>query len=248
MNNFEEFTREDLGGSQIQETDFITTEATEGKYYEQSGNGEDIDNTANKNTQETQEMYKSIKQYKGFYIGRYETGIEEETERTSTSGINQVPVVKKNKFIYNYIKWGNSITDEKGGAVEKARNMYTNTSSDGIQSTLCYGVQWDAILKWINKDSALRYIFMDEEDSLKKGNYDISGNLIKTGSNESYQLKNIYDISGNVSEWTMETFGVDNKVLRGGKSGSKNNVSYRETENITTNSGIYGFRIALYIK
>ncbi len=248
VNNFEEFTRQDLGETQIEETDFITTEPTEEKYYEKSGEGENIDNTANKSTQEVQNMYKSIKQYKGFYIGRYETGINEETARTSNSGISQEPVVKKNKYIYNYIKWGNSQTDEKGGAVEKARNMYTNTEFDGIQSTLCYGVQWDAIMKWINKDTSLRYIFTNTEDTYKKGNYDTSGNLIKTGSNELYQIKNIYDIAGNVSEWTMETYGIDKKVLRGGKSGSSDNVSFREVTNIAESSLVNGFRIALYIK
>ena len=271
VENFEDFKREDFGPTKINESNFITEEPTqqaeqtepiketetskeatetktEEKYYEPIGDGEKVDETAKQSIQEVQNMYKSIKKYKGFYIGRYETGINEEAARTSTTGINQQPVVQKNKNIYNYIKWGNSITDEKGGAVEKARNIYTETTFDGIQSTLCYGVQWDAIMRWINRDTSLRYIFTENEDNYKKGNYDTSGKLIKTGNNEFYQIKNIYDIAGNVSEWTMETYGINKKVVRGGKSGSKDGITFREESDVTENSSLYGFRIALYIK
>ena len=71
-------------------------------------------------------------------------------------------------------------------------------------STLCYGVQWDAVLRWINKDYSINYIL---RDSTEKGNYDANGNLIKSGNDENYQIKNIYDLAGNVSEWTMENYG-----------------------------------------
>lgn len=248
VSNFENFIRKDFGITQIDDANFITTNPTEEKYYESVGDGENVDNTANQSIQEVQNMYKSVKEYNGFYIGRYETGIDGNTARTNTSGISQVPVVKKNKYIYNFIKWGNGLADENGGAVEVARSMYTDTAFDGVQSTLCYGVQWDAVMSWINKDSSLRFVFTDGDDSYKIGNYDISGNLIKTGSDEFFQIKNIYDVAGNVCEWTMETFGLEGKVLRGGKSGSRDGVSFRENGDIATISGVVGFRVALYIK
>lgn len=238
VDNFEEFIREDFGTTPIDETNFITTEATADKYYEPSTDGKTIDETASENIQEVQNMYKSIKIYKGFYIGRYETGIEVDTPRTSTSGITQDPVIKKDKYIYNYITWGNSITDETGGAVEKARSMYEN-------STLCYGVQWDAIMRWISQDTTINYVL---EDSSEKGNYDIDGNLVKSGVNEDYQIKNIYDLVGNVAEWTMETYGLEEKVARGGKSGGSDTITFREANSVDTNSGLIGFRVALYIK
>ena len=238
VNNFDEFIREDFGTSPIDQTNFITTEPTLDKYYEPSSNGKTIDETATENIQEVQNMYKSVKLYKGFYIGRYETGIEVDTPRTSTSGVTQDPVIKKNKYIYNYIPWRNSLTDETGGAVEKARSMYTN-------STLCYGVQWDAIMRWISQDRNINYVL---EDSTEKGNYDANGNLIKSGANEAYQIKNIYDIVGNVAEWTMETYGLSEKVARGGKSRGTDSITFREANSVDTNSGLIGFRVAVYIK
>lgn len=235
---FEEFVREDFRENPIEQDNFITTENTEEKYYEPIGDGKTIEETEDINIKEAQEMYKSVKEYKGFYIGRYETGIEAETPRTSKSDIDEVPIIKKNKYIYNYIPWGKSMLDETGGAVEKARSMYEN-------STLCYGVQWDAILRWINKDYSINYIL---KDSTKNGNYDINGNLIKTGNYEEYQIKNIYDLAGNVSEWTMESYGTLDKIARGGKTGYTETIAEREPNSFDTKSGTIGFRVALYIK
>lgn len=248
VNDFQEFTREDFGENNISENDFITTQPTQQKYYEIQGDGITVNNESGASIVEAQNMYKSVRKYKGFYIGRYETGIEENVARTSSSDISQTPIVKKNKFIYNYIKWGNDMNDEDGGAVEKARAMYNSENYNGIKSTLCYGVQWDEIMRWIQKDSSINYILADSQE---KGNYDQSGDLIKTGNYANYEIKNIFDLAGNVSEWTMETYDTNQKVLRGGKSGSTQNISNREAIDINSNdskSGLFGFRIALYIQ
>lgn len=237
VNDFYEFTREDFGENAISEDNFTTEGLTDEKYYELAGNGRTIDETEAENIQEVQEMYKSVKTYRGFYIGRYETGIEAETTRTAESGITEKPVIKKNKYIYNYITWGKSMTDETGGAVELARSMYEN-------STLCYGVQWDAIMRWINQDTSINYVL---EDSGANGNYDESGKLIKSGNYEEYQIKNIYDLAGNVSEWTMESYGTTQKVLRGGQSGGTDIITSRITSDFNAKSGQCGFRVALYL-
>lgn len=231
VSNFDEFIREDFEINPTDEKYFITTEPTENRYYEISGDRRTKENEADN-------IYESIFENKGFYIGRYETGIEEDTVRTSSSDITQKAVVKKNKYIYNYIQWANSTDDETGGAVEKARELYEN-------SNLCYGVQWDAIMRWISKDYNVKNVL---EDSTKVGNYSETKNLIKTGNYEEYKIKNIYDLAGNVEEWTMETYGIDYKVARGSKSGDNNTIAYRQVNQVNTKSGLVGFRIALYIK
>ena len=237
VNDFYGFTRENFGTNEITKEDFTTEESTDEMYYEPIGNGRTVDETKEANIQEVQKMYKSVKTYRGFYIGRYETGIEENTARTSESDISSTPVIKKNQYLYNYITWGKSMTDETGGAAQIARSMYEN-------STLCYGVQWDAIMRWINQDTSINYVL---EDSSTKGNYDESGNLIKTGNYEEYQIKNIYDLAGNVAEWTMESYGTTQKVVRGGQSGGTDAVTFREASGFDTKSGQIGFRVALYL-
>ncbi|MCI8616875.1 MAG: SUMF1/EgtB/PvdO family nonheme iron enzyme [Clostridia bacterium] len=247
VNDFYEFERDSFGNEII---DFTTIEPTDLKYYEALSNGRKVDENEIQSVQDTQKMYKSIKTYKGFYIGRYETGIEGNSARTSTSTTSDTPVVKKNKYIYNYIPWGDNFTEEIGGAVGLAKS-FTNEKiyKDNVTSTLCYGVQWDAIMKWINKDTAIKYVI---EDSSTKGNYNPNGQLVMSGNYEEFQTKNIYDLAGNVSEWTMESYGTTQKVLRGGnargtESEEIKNITNREANEINYKAETSGFRIALYI-
>lgn len=107
------------------------------------------------------------------------------------------------------------MTTETGGAVEKARNFSAETNHTNVTSTLVYGVQWDAVMKWISEDKDLKGYLID---STGKGNYSDSNstnNPAKTGEVNTYQMKNIYDLAGNVSEWTMEAGNTDLRSYRG---------------------------------
>ena len=77
------------------------------------------------------------------------------------------------------------------------------------------------------------------------GNY--SGTLKTTGQ---YTVRNIYDLAGNVYEWTMEKYGSDYRVMRGGFydiSGSDYPASIRDY-NYPFISNIYNCaRVALYM-
>ena len=91
-------------------------------------------------------MKTSVLRYNGFYVGRYEAG----TTASSGTGIRGNLVVKQGANVYNNIKWGNSMTDATGGAVELAKNFDTERGYTSVTSTLIYGVQWDAIMAWID--------------------------------------------------------------------------------------------------
>ena len=234
--NFEtEFVRHDFGNQNISDTNFINTKPESGKYYEITPTSTDLTGTTQTTINEVKNMYNSVKTNGGFYIGRYEAG----KEGTDTL------VIKKNANVYNYINWGNSMTDETGGAVEKARGMYPG------KSTLCYGVQWDAVMRWISKDSNLSKYLTNSDG---KGNYkdeDSSNNPANTGSNPAYQMKNIYDMAGNVYEWTMEAYFTDSRVTRGGNyynTGSAHPFTNRSYHSFPNYSDDYfGFRVALYV-
>lgn len=204
---------------------------------------------------EFDDMKDSVKKNGGFYISRYEAAIEEGGSVSTVNG-TQKPVSKENMTVWNNITWPN--------ATKVARSMYPNTSkledyslptnltnTSGVISTLVYGAQWDTTLRYISRDYT-----NFATDSLNGGNYtDSTGStssIINTGLNANYSKKNIYDIAGNVNEYTMEVYG-ENKygVYRGGAydtASTSNPASYRgysENENYT-NSNI-GFRVALYI-
>ena len=240
---FTEFIREHFGtDDQKWWNDFVTDGMSEDNLYEPTANGTD-------STTEVEKMYKSVNDNKGFYIGRYEAGTE--TERNENSTIEDEVLSKKNKFVYNYIGWNNDgtmtgETSELGGAVEKARNFSTQSGHTNVTSTLVYGVQWDAVMRWISEDGDLaRYL----TNSDGKGNYNTESS-IPTGSNVEYQLKNIYDIAGNVWEWTMEANSPGYRVLRGGSynyTGSGHPVSLRFLNSPDNTNPFVGFRLAFFV-
>ena len=152
-------------------------------------------------------MMSSVEKNKGFYVARFEAGNE-----------NGKVVSKKGAIVWNNVRWGTSMTEiGTDGAVAKAKGMYTDKSTYGVTSTLIYGVQWDAIMSWI--DPAYKTSTCDTSSSFVanstgKGNY--SGEIATCGSSDAYRLKNIYDLAGNVREWTLEAQSNNDRVDRGG--------------------------------
>ena len=208
--------------------------------------------------QEYNSMLASVEKYGGFYIARYEAGTT--NARTKKANGTTDLLIQKNKKVYNFVGWGASSTEIDGdvadydngynqgkGAVILSRDLYNN---DDIVSTLVYGVQWDATIDFIknieNQNVDGKKFF---EDSTDMGVYGLSSPAV-TGSNDNYKVKNIYDLAGNVGEWTMEYY-TPGRVYRGGyfsKTGVSNPVSNRErlVGNVARN--YVGFRIALYLK
>ncbi len=226
-------------------------------------------NTANtvSGTDESVAMYQSVKDNHGFYLARFEAGIEGTTASTTTNDTNKQtqngtikPVSKKGVGVWNYIPWGGTTAveasdnlpgnDSANGAVKVARSMYTKSETCGATSTLCYGVQWDATLNFIDS----KYLTGSCEDgtfvknSTNMGNY--SGSIAVTGSNPAYQQKHIYDLAGNILEWTIEAYDTWSRVGRGGDynySGSNYPASSRDVYVPDCSSIVIGFRPALYL-
>ena len=166
---------------------------------------------------EYNEMYQSVLDNDGFYLGRYEAGTTN-SSRTEKSGIGDTVYVKQGMYVYNYIGWSNSadMTNELGGAVELSKNFANANGYESVTSTLIYGIQWDAVMNFIDPAYATASCGEDSfaRDSTGKGWYDQDAPTI-TGSNGNYAVKNIYDLGGNVYEWTMEADLSYHRVVRG---------------------------------
>ena len=169
--------------------------------------------------QEYNNMRASVINNKGFYVGRYEAGTTN-TARNENSGISDKLIIKQGQKVYNYVGWNNSETDamndETGGAVELAKGFARANGYTSVTSTLIYGVQWDAIMNFIDPKYATENCDSDSfvVDSREKGVHGQS-TPIETGSNANYEVKNIYDLGGNAAEWTMEANGTYGRVTRG---------------------------------
>jgi len=239
---------------------------------------------------EVQAMYASVKKYEGFYIARYEAGLDND----SIGG--QMELEDKlysmmGKFPYNFIAWAKtiSVSEEIGGAVEASRKLYPKSNLNyGVVSTLTYGVQWDTVINWwlkvgakvgngntitsiedtgnygnystniielSNLNEGAKYLDKDatvlEYKKVKEDDTKPSGTiwLLTTGALKVASINNIYDMAGNLSEWTMEGNGSDKRVRRGGSSYGASTVNSRSSVDFFDkgNRNI-SFRVSLYIK
>ena len=213
---------------------------------------EPASNAASWETTEYNSMRTSVINNKGFYVARYEAS---EGTGESTGKVQS----KAGAMPWGDIPWGTSMTEiGTTGAVYRAQNMY-NDSEHAVTSTLIYGVQWDAIMNWIDsnysKEKGTCNSFVS--NSTGQGNYNEDentnswkNNLTSCGSSDDYRVKNIYDLAGNVFEWTMEALSTDARVFRGGYfsySGSEYPVSGRGGDYPDGNDECVGFRVALYL-
>ncbi len=125
---------------------------------------------------EVQAMYESVKEYKGFYVARYEAGID--SIRSYTNYIDDEGNViledkvysVMGKYPYIYLPWtsNTNVLEDDTGVVWVARSQYPKDNmSYGVSSTLIYGVQWDAIMQWWLDTKAVSSLI----DSTNYGNY-----------------------------------------------------------------------------
>ena len=191
-----------------------------------------------KEAEEYNTMKTQVLKYGGFYIGRFEAGIDSTTLRTIYTPAQKV-VIKKGVAPYNYVPWGKAMNDAseiegKSGAVYLAKNFAVQEKYTSVTSTLCYGSQWDAMCRYIGDSN--RTTQMKSEPEL-------------TGTVKEDVSKNIYDLAGNCYEWTMESIDTGNRVKRGGRYGYDDHpISYRGDDSPNYYYAGSAFRPVLYIK
>ena len=284
--NFEKIRKDGYGNGKLQ------TWVSSGKVTEPCAKGY-TDGKGTEETRDYQEMRTSVIKNGGFYIGRYEAGVEGDTPRTYKANETSTMVVQRDKFPYNYVGWGSSmsnyenpITDSQSGnqgngALYLSKHMYDGKDV-GVTPTLCYGIQWDATLAFIgdekyNQDSTSKGNYknnawtIDKETAKSSSDYGETWKpiseetnktktktatesiLLTTGASEEFKTKNIYDLAGNVSEWTNEAYSTTHRVRRGGNYYGVVGTDYPASSrggdgprNCSSNN--IGFRPALYIK
>ncbi len=184
------------------------------------------------------EIMESIKKYGGFYIGRYETG-----------GLSSIAVINKMNTDIGSQDW---YTMYKKCLALKGNN-------NNIITMMITGSLWDKTLDWIvssgatNSEGTVLTYQLVGSDSTTFGNYQNStfnyiakdaemptatetkaisaGIRIPAGSSEYTKINNIYDMAGNVDDWTTEAYSTTSRVMRGacysGYYGNEYPMAYR---------------------
>ncbi len=239
-------------------------------------------------TNDYKNMLKSLYENGGFWIGRYEAGLEEGKQtRVKYEQLTEddKAVIKPNMIPYNYV------------TKEDAQNLADRMNYENCTSSLIYGIQGDLVLKYIetkkkNTDSEIQAKLL--HDSTKIGNYYdsefilsrglfaqhgalsnwftynsgeksklVAGSkkikqssnsdaiLLTTGATEASNLQNMYDISGNVWEWSLEIYNSTSSpyTSRGGSyntSGVTNPTNYRIHAGDNESGFSVGFRIGVW--
>ena len=201
--------------------------------------------------QEFNRMLASVEKYGGFYIGRYETGdLNKDTA-----------VVKKGNTNINNQTWYTMYKKCK-----QLRGSNTN-----VETGMTWGNQFDRTLMWLietgNKTKAEIASNSTSWGNYKNATFDYvnssgstvtknSGDhiMIPTGSSDYTKANNIYDLAGNLRNWTMEAGYSDCRGFRGtycddffGASGSSHGSS-NPTYDIISYGYWYGCHAALYVK
>lgn len=183
----------------------------------------------------------SINKYGGFYIGRYEAGTNF-IRNENTDNLTTV-YSKAEKSAYNFVT--------RDQALELSRNMYSD--NDGLTSTLVSSYAWDTTLKFLSAFSK----YTDYPTNISLGNLaQMNGtrvaykDLKTTGKTITDDACNIFDLSGNVSEWTTEYYRSEStpNVLRGASFAvADSGASYRYARRSNYIDESIGFRVMLYL-
>ena len=197
----------------------------------------------------------SVERYKGFYIGRYEAGDKENTEAKtlrSSNDVTKTVTIKANQAPYNYVTRTQAISLAEG---------FKNQQGYKAKTKLVSSYAWDTTIAFLQKVNS------DYGSSSEEGNYnnttfsyiDITGAsktkeknsnvLVPTG--QTTPVCNIYDMGGNIWEWTTERCSLTDGpyALRGGtcyNNFTSHPAGFRFSYSAVADA-LFGFRLTLFM-
>ena len=189
--------------------------------------------------EEYNKMVKSVSEYGGFYIGRYEMSIN----ATSKNAESKYGATSANA--------SDTDTNQWYGLYNRAKTYAPENASQKVVSSMIWGSQYDAMLKWMkgNKINATSSSPTDLSiGTTSKNTTRVTGGANNGQTVSKDKLSNIYDLLGNSLEWTQEANNTSYRVIRGGYYNSSIAPSYRSYDCPTDTLSYDGSRFTLYIK
>lgn len=214
----------------------------------------DIENYLNtqfsvKLQEEFNRVIESVVEFGGFYIGRYETSLNDGKIQSKANSSAMTAEASSGNSWY--------------GLYGKQNSLYTGDSYS-VDSGMIWGCQWDQALLWLKDlshkvgEENVLYIIngtnMGWSSDTSEENPDrMTGKEISTEElTVSGKANNIFDMAGNLSEWTLETdiYGF-NRIARGGNHTMPKDTIAPYQRFLTppdSDNSLYGSRLQLILK
>ena len=189
--------------------------------------------------EEYNKMIKSVSQYGGFYIGRYEMSLNSENKNAESKyGVISATVESTS-------------ANQWYGLYNKAKTYAPENASQKVVSSMIWGSQYDAMMNWMKGNNINVTSTTPTDLSIETTSRNIT--RVTGGANGGQtvskdKLSNIYDLLGNSREWTQEASSTDYRVRRGGGYNNNYAPSYRGSDIPTSTYSDNGTRLTLYIK
>ena len=208
------------GSSDFREPDIVSYDTGD---YKSEGITKDI------LTSEYNAMIASILKYKGFYVAKYEAGLDE----------NKNIVFKDASVAENKVTTADASNSEtyRWYGLYKKIKTFTN-DSDKVVSSMIWGSQYDAMMNWMAKNGK----------NVGDSNSSILNNTTTTGGKNTDIINNVNDLYGCHYEWTLEAYNSGNRATRGGYSGLNFSPAIRFNDNPYGTNSYVSSRVTLYIK
>ena len=149
------------------------------------------------------EMARSVAKYGGFYVSRYEAGVN------GSSLKNQKVLVAGT--ITKWVSGYNSSSFIDGNQWYGIYNtLMSSTAIDktAINSHMIWGCQYDQIIKFLSENSI-------NEPQIGHTTRQLNAQKL-TGETTTDIMSNIYDLEGNNLEWTVQAYITNGRAYRGG--------------------------------
>ena len=243
-----------------------------------SGNDASTGLTSTQYTELKQKMLKSVYQNGGFYVGKYEAGIMDSyrdygEDYNGNHPITETAVVQANAYPYNWV----TCSQAQSLASSMESGEYTSSLMFGVQWDLMlkYLETKGATVEELNEDStswgnvanntytiansSVKYNIVDTDAMLitqwlpaTSYTHNIGEvTILTTGASSLFSKQNIYNIAGNLAEWTLEyTSNSSNPcAVRGGNcvnDGDDYPASGRVNVDATISNPGLGFRPSIF--
>ena len=164
--------------------------------------------------EEYNKMVRSVSNYGGFYVGRYEMSIND-TSKNAQSKYGETSATAEKTSANQWY-----------GLYNKAKTYAPENADSKVVSSMIWGSQWDAMLRWMKNND------IDVTGLIPK---DYNQTRITGGANKD-KLNNVYDLLGNSIEFTQEAYTTTYRTLRGGHYLFNSVPSYRSNNCFPTDT------------